>query len=498
MYPTFIRASPAVGPRLDAAAVKRMFPPEQIRLWPDGYRPACGVAHFIQPDGVQIADVIECYRGVRENREQALQRDFAADYTMWCRAALCEFIRHLRDRDKRRLRRFTGLDRTMHDADVREIFGLPSYAPPRPKGATSLSLSSSLRTKETCEAGTRYYEFTPYAATQEYVMLPISRCTSPDERVHFTTFPQIRNVMHTEFDSMAPLRAITMLTGDDLHPTAEFLQNLAFYLRHRVEEIIEGEEAFKRTAITTTINSESVNNPLQSGKAHSFSTETPVVCFFGNGRLAWLLNNSEFLQFPVLPVQTPAQAASRDRRQKSLLAQHGLLPDLVKDGAVANSIGTVFPCETISVADALRKYRPCIALVEPHVDRDWLCDIRGFYSMREVLTLGPVDSPAMGSFTFPFLSFGVTPGPTTYWTYSDSLQRVTSASRIQMPMDPPHVVQGYARRELDAISAYMISPNDCQAFGSQHRCLSFVRTLYPVMNRQSRQSTGSAVGATPT
>lgn len=384
----------------------------------------------------------------------------------------------------------------LHDAEVREIFGLSPYAPPRPAGASSSSLLST--TTETTSSGKRYYEFTPYAATQEHVMLPISRCAGPDGRVHFATFPQIRNVMHTEFDSMGPLRAITMLTGDELHPTAEFLQNLAIYLRQRVEEIVEGEEAFKRTAITTIIDSDDINNPLQGGRSHSFSTETPVVCFFGNGRLAWLLNNSEFLPFPVLPVQTPAQAASRDRRQKSLLAQHGLLPDLVKSGAVANGISTVFPCETISVADALRKYRPCIALVEPHVDRDWLCDMRGFYSMREVLTLGPVDSPAMGSFTFPFLGFGVTPGPTTYWTYSDTLQRVTHASRIQMPTDPPHVTQGYTRRELDTISACMISPNDCQAFGSQHRCLSFVRTPHPVMSRQSMQSAGSASGAIPT
>ncbi|ORC88156.1 uncharacterized protein TM35_000182130 [Trypanosoma theileri] len=496
MYPTHIRAAAAVGPRLDEAAVRRMFPSEQIALWPEGYRPACGVAHFIQPGGVQVADIIECYRGVRDNREKELQRDFAADYTMWCRAALCEFIRRLRDRDIRRMRRFTARERTIHDSDVRELFGLPPYAPPRP-AATSSSLSTTT-TAETTSSGKRYYEFTPYAAMQEYVMMPISRCTSPNERVHFATFPQIRNVMHTEFDGMGPLRAMTMLTGDELQPTAEFLQNLAFYLRHRVGEIIEGEEAFKRTAITAAIDGGNINNPLQGGTSPSFSTETPVVCFFGNGRLAWLLNNSELLPFPVLPVQTPAQAASRERRQKSLLAQHGLLPDLVRDGAVANSISTVFPCETMSVADALRKYRPCIAVVEPHVDRDWLCDIRGFYSMREVLTLGPVDSPAMGSFTFPFLSFGVTPGPTTYWTYSDTLQRVTHASRIQMPMDPPHVAQGYTRRELDTISAHMISPNDCQAFGSHHRCLSFVRTLYPVMSRQPMHSTGPTSGATPT
>lgn len=447
--------------RLDRAAVQRLFPPSQIAQWPASYLPACGVAHFLSPDGVPRVDVTDAYRDIKSDERHELQRDFAADYTMWCRGALSDFVRLLSDRQKRRLRRFTARDRTMHDAEVREMFNLCPYASPQ------------------APLGQRY-EFTPYARTQAYAMLPVSRCESPNARLNFTTFPQIRNVMHTEFDSMGPSRAISMLSGDDLMPTAEMIQALAFYLRRRVGEITTAEESFCRSAI---------NDCRDGGQLRSFSTETPVVSFFGNGRLAWLLNNSELLPFPIVPVQPPAYAARRTRHQNYLLARDGILAELTESGVIANSFATVFPCESISVGDALQKYRPCIALVEPHTDRDWLCDLRGFYSTREVLLLGPVDSPAMGSFAFPFLTFGVTPGPTTYWTYGNTLQPVSAASRIQMPMDPPYSLQGYTRRAVDDISAYMLSPNDCSAFGSQYRCLSYVRHTYPVFkNRPTEPS----------
>ncbi|ESL11435.1 hypothetical protein TRSC58_00813 [Trypanosoma rangeli SC58] len=452
--------------RLDSATVQRLFSPSQIAQWPQSYLPACGVAHFLRPNGVPLRDVIDCYQDIKADQRHELQRDFAADYTLWCRGALSDFVQRLDDRERRRFRRYTARDRVMHDAEVRELFGLCSYAPP---DATS----------------GRRYEFTPYATTQAYAMLPISRCESLDAKLHFTTFPQIRNVMHTDFDSMGPSRALSLLSGDDLMPTAELVRAVAFYLRRRVEEIIAGEAAFRRSANKYHgSHGSGPSDGSDDSEMHTFSRETPVACFFGNGRLAWLLNNSDILPFRVLPLQPPSYVVKRERQQHHLLARNGILADLTEKGVVSNSFSTLFPCESISVQDALRRYRPCIALVEPHVDRDWLCDLRGFYSVREVVLLGPVDSPAMGSFAFPLLSFGVTPGPTSYWTYGNNLQRVTATSRIQMPMDPPYVLQGYTRHALDEISSYLLSPNDCAAFGCQNRALSFVRSVFPVVGRQ--------------
>ncbi|RNE96303.1 uncharacterized protein Tco025E_09766 [Trypanosoma conorhini] len=456
--------------RLDGASVRRLFPPSQIAQWPQGYLPACGVAHFLHPDGVPLRDVIDCYQDMKADQRHELQRDFAADYTLWCRGALSDFVRRLGDRGRRRLRRYTARDRVMHDAEVRELFGLCPYAPP--DAATG-----------------RRYEFTPYATTQTYAMLPVSRCEGPGARLHFTAFPQIRNVMHTEFDSMGPSRALSLLSGDDLMPTAEMVQTLAFYLRRRVEEITTGEAAFRRSANKShNSHTSGASDGSDDSEAHAFSRGTPVACFFGNGRLPWLLNNSEILPFRVLSLQPPSYAVRRERQQKHLLAHNGILADLTERGVVSKSFSTVFPCESISVQAALRRYRPCIALVEPHVDRDWLCDLRGFYSVREVVLLGPVDSPAMGSFAFPFLSFGVTPGPTTYWTYGDTLQRVAAANRIQMPMDPPYALQGYTRHALDDVSSYLLSPNDCTAFGCQYRSLSFLRSVFPVVGRRPATS----------
>ncbi|CBH14252.1 hypothetical protein, conserved [Trypanosoma brucei gambiense DAL972] len=395
------RAQPGGVPRLDVSTVKRMFPPAQVAQWPPGYLPACGVAHFLSPDGVPLADVIDCHRDMRADRRCQLQRDFAADYTMWCRATLMDFVRRLNERDRRRMKRFCMRDRTMHDAEVRELLGLAPYVAPRAQPSQETVGTSAAPKWGSC------YEFTPFAVTQGHAMLPVSQCNGPDARMYLSTFPQIRNIMHTEFDSMGP---------------------------------------------------------------HSI----------WYGRLAWLLNNSGLLPFPVVPVQPPEYAARRQRRNKHLLSRDGFVSELFGHGVLPESFTTVFPCETITVPDALRKYRPCVVLVEPHVDRDWLCDLRGFYTTREVVLLGSVDSPAMCSFGFPFLSFGVMAGPTTYWAYNEALQRVSAAERIQMPVDPPHVSQGYARRPIDNISSYLISPNDCYAFSYQHRCLSFIRKECPI------------------
>ncbi|CCW67784.1 unnamed protein product [Phytomonas sp. Hart1] len=147
-----------------------------------------------------------------------------------------------------------------------------------------------------------------------------------------------------------------------------------------------------------------------------------------------------------------------------------------------------------------------MVVVEPHVDRDWLCRIRGFHSVREVVVLGPVDSPAMASFAYPLLSFGVLPGPATYELYNAAGQKLgRGAERARLPMDPPHEAQGYTRRFVDEVSAWMIAPNDFRGFTGQHRCLAFVRQTRPVLRarrsdplvREAGETHKDSVGTTP-
>lgn len=317
-------------------------------------------------------------------------------------------------------------------------------------------------------------------------MLPVSSVRSPQRRVQFSTFPQIRNVLHTDFDSMTALRALSLYCDDAIVYTREMVQATGLYLQRRLDEIAQAESGFLAAAAPST-----------NVAAPTYSRETPIVVFFGNGRLAWMLNESGLLPKPVRAVQLPRQESQRRRRQHHLLQQQ---KNLEESFGFHSSFTAIFPCEALSVGDALRKYKPALALVEPHVDRDYLSDMRGYYSVREVLCMGPIDSPAMGSFAFPFLSFGVTPGPTTYWAYNDNLHKVSAAARIQMPVDPPFESQGYARHYVDDISACLIAPNDCPVISNQYRCLAFRRVRPPSLRSAAaaRQRRGmSATAAAP-
>lgn len=497
--------------RMDRKAVEALFPAAQRQQWPTGYLPASGVAHFLHPDGVPLLDIIDCHRELRQSRHgrAEIQRDFASDYTLWNRCVLEDFVRVLGRRRQRHLRQFAAKDRLVADGLVRELFQLLPYAPPRPAvpGKTtpkettppsgpSSSSSSSLKSpandarKSDAKGSSKsdreeYYTFTPYAATQHFAMLPIESRLPPassQAKVTLTTFPQIRNILETDFDSLAPLRAVCLYGGEDTILTREMVQALAQYVARRLAELQEREDAFLASAAAPS-----------EGMRPTFSRDTPVLALFGNGRLAWALNSSGILgPATVFPVQTPGQAAQRERRQRHFLSSSVLR----EDAALREAFATVLPCETLSVGDALRKYRPAIVIVEPHVDRDWLSDIRGYYSVREVLCLGPVDSPAMASFAHPFLSFGVTPGPETYWVYNDNMQKVAASHRIQMPVDPPHEAQGYSRAFVDDVSAWLLSPNDTGAIGRQYRCLRFVRDVCPVV--RSRPAASPSPDSTPT
>ncbi|CAJ1020171.1 hypothetical protein, conserved [Leishmania lindenbergi] len=485
--------------RIDRQTAEKLFPWEQRRQWPTGYLPASGVAHLLHPDGVPFGEVLECYMDIKRDRQHELQRDFASDYTLWNRCSLEEFVRQLGAHRRRCFTRLTARDRLVHDASVREVFQLAPYLPPPPAGtitnpssparASPPSQSTPADATSTTSAGKErpaYYQFQPYAATQEYAMLPVQGVRSLQQRVRFATFPKIRNVLHTDFDSMTALRGLSLYCEDGILYTRELVQAVALYIQRRLEEIGKAEASFLRAA--------------SSASLPTFTSESPVVVFFGNGRLAWMLNEGGLLPKTVRAVQLPRQDAQRRRRRTHLLQ---LQETLERDLSVHKSFTTIFPCETLSVGDALRKYKPVIALVEPHVDRDYLSDIRGYYSMREVVAMGPIDSPAMGSFAYPFLSFGATPGPTTYWAYNDNLQKVHASERIQMPMDAPHESQGYERHYVDDISAYLIAPNDCAAISRQFRCLSFRRVRPPMLRPGSTavatapQSLKETVGRNP-
>ncbi|KPI83737.1 hypothetical protein ABL78_7224 [Leptomonas seymouri] len=478
--------------RIDQKTAEKLFPKEQRLQWPDGYLPASGIAHLLHPDGVPFQEILDCYADIKQDQQHELQRDFASDYTLWNRCALEKFVRSLGTHRRRRFTRLTARDRLVHDADVREVFQLPPYAPPPPplpgdlprhgpgpqqqlKHPASPSRTSpdAAQTASDQLQPPQHYQFQPYAATQAYAMLPVANVRSPQQRVKFITFPQIRNVLHTDFDSMTAMRALSLYCDDFIVYTQELVQTVALYLRRRLDELRQAESSFLASGSAKCASS--TVSPLGSP---TFSSETPVVVFFGNGRLAWMLNESGLLPGSVRAVQLPRQAAQRQRRQSHLFQQQKHLED---NFGFNSAFSAAFPCEALSVGDALRKYKPAIALVEPHVDRDFLSDMRGYFSVREVLCCGAIDSPAMGSFAFPFLSFGVTPGPTTYWAYNNNLQKVTASARIQMPMDAPFELQGYKRHYVDDISAYLISPNDCPAISNQYRCLAFRRVHPPVL-----------------
>lgn len=482
---------PRAVSRIDHATATRLFPESQRMLWPLGYLPASGVAHFLRPRGVPWRDVVDAHREAKTDAQHKLHRDFAADYALWARGAAVEFSHTRTERERRLVRRWSSRDRTVRDADVRQLFGLLPYAPPRCTEMREPTLSiqkpspSSSRVENgrpprhpsqtpaatpgsapmpaTALGTDAFYAFSPYAATQAYAMMPVEGLVSERSTVHFRTFPELRNVMYTDFDPLGPLRALTLYAGDELVYTTELVQSIALYLRRRLDVLRQAEETFVASAAP------------QSDRDLRFSANTPIVAIFGNGRLAWAVNSTALLPSHIRPVHTPEQAARRERRRQRPL------PEELID-ALSADFRAVFPNEVLSVGDALRKYKPGIVLVEPHIDRDWLCNIRGFYTVREVLVLGRVDSPGLASFAYPFLSFGVTPGPQSYWTYNDSLQRVTASTRIQMPMDPPYQAQGYARYVVDTISAYLLAPYDCATIGRQYRCLSFRRETCPVLH----------------
>jgi len=441
--------------RIDAAVADKWFPNRSER-WPSGYLPAAGIAHFLMPQGVSLRDVIDTRLEMRDDKKHLIQRDFAADYSLWLKSELSDFFARSSEHStlRRLVRRITNRERLCsveewcsvfnlrNPADVKEPF-LRAASAPNPNFKTETELES---------ASASPYVFNSYAAAQELCMLPVRDAltsSSPDATVKFATFPQLRNCVYTDYDACSALKALSIAAGESLVYTQEFIHALATYLRERLE--VYGDAA---------IVSRGASGEMQY---------RPILCTFGNGRLAWMLNETNIIPTRVIPTRLPQPLRNSRLRYQ------------FPDGSVSSKFGATFPCEVVEIGRALELHKPVMILAEPHVDRDYLSDLRGYHTVREVLALGQIDSPAMGSFSFPLLSFGVTPGPATYWVYSDSLQRSTTLRGTQtLPMDPPFAAQGYKRVYVDSISKVMLHSNDTPLLQNQSRCLSFRRTHAPV------------------
>eukprot|EP00796_Vickermania_ingenoplastis_P000508 gene508-278_t len=527
--------------RVSAEKMAALFPPSQRSMFPRRYRPSSGVASFLQADGIPLGDVLECYQELTQQVKQQggqpsassaaaaaesgateLREDFASDYLFWSRCVIEDFVEdrvlrgiaapapgaagaagaagragtaHRPSLLRKWFRQWTSRSVLLPDATVRELFLLGPHLDAPPPPPPPVDPSSSCSNQQQGRKGpalppvrpdvdpSRFYRFTPHAALQELALRPLAECRRLEDRVRFNTFPQLHNVFQQDWDSMSPLRALTHFSGEELVYTRELVLHLARYLQRALSEVEAAEPAFA------------------GPHYHPSATPAvaPILTFFGNGRLAHELNALGVLPRPVIAVRLQRQAMQERRARQ--LAQHemergtSLLPDAEQFRSTVhpNFAAAQFPTTTVaSIAEAMNRFGPSLVVVEPHRGgRDYFADLRGFHTVRRVVALGPVDGPGMGSNWFPFLSFGVTPGPHSYLVYNEHLQQVGAASRIQMPVDPPHELQGYRKEYLDnELSCWLLSPNDVAAVPHQYRALVFTRVVYPVLPRHRQKVKG--------
>lgn len=432
--------------RIDAATAAKMF--SNVKF-PTGYLPATGVAHFLNPNGVPLRDVLSARQDLLdENTRSDVQRDFAADMTMWTTCTLKDYFAALSpggplQSRSRALKRVTNRERLCSLEEVCALWDLqlPSDVPMSGMSAPPKVTSTAV------EVTGASYHHTSYAAVQEHALKPIRGCNSPDALVKFRSYPELRNCLYVDVDSCSPMKLLSLLCRDPLVYTQEFVYELARYLRRRLEQL--GDDA------------------IASRGADGVARYRPILSTFASGRLAWFLNESRMLPAQVIPLRLPSMMRTRRFKYQP------------PEGYVSPSFAMEFPLQVADINHALETHRPALVIVEPHVDRDYTSELRGFHTVREVVMLGQVDSPAMCSFTFPLLSFGVLPGPSTYNIYNDALAITQNRQSGKMPMDPPFVAQGYTRVFVDDISKVMLHPNDSKGLQNQSRCLTFRRVVIP-------------------
>ena len=341
-----------------------------------------------------------------------------------------------------------------------------------------------------CNNGGLIFRGTSFAGAQEKAMAALKETAVSKGTVNIDSLPELRNLLYTEYVSYSPLKQWSRVVGDSLVLTQEFIAELALYLTRRVdEEIPRFRSAMAKRGTPVPPN-------------HIYC----ILCPFGNGRLGHFLNESG-----LLPENVEVVTINVDGKAGSSQA-----PKSIKEAREARGSGTVSSkTSTSSVSDSTKKvnsvvasmieqhklpasydvsfnvvdgsatplsdlldaYQPIIIIAEPHTSRDYSADFRGYFSVQEVLFIGQVDSPAMGSFTYPWLTFGVYPGSDTYWVYGDTLkieERFNSHAG-QLPVDPPYLAQGYKRVFLNRISATLIHSNDTVDVPHQAQALAFRR-----------------------
>jgi hypothetical protein len=449
---------------------RELFTPQQLAAWPRGYLPTAAPAYFLKKEGVTLKELMEAREDIRNDKRHELQRDLAMDYQLWCRSAYETFAASMAPAQQTAFRRIMGRASLPDYADVVGLFGLPSLERVVIEAESTLlpGIDSTVRDREaqlrrrmeedlhttsngggSSNAGgatiqPRPYPFTSYAKTQDSVMKLLQECRSVHDIVKFYDFPTLRNLLHMHHDSTSHLRFLAHRTGDDLLPTQQFVAALAQYLRERWERLPDDQK------------------------------RKPIITLFGNGRLGAALNNSGMLPVNVFSCREPS-VATRNLAAAARKARE--LPGAVR---TPRTFYQTFPVEDLPVSKVLEKYEPTIVLMEQHMDRDFTAEARGYYTVREVLMLGRVDGPGMGSFSYPWLSFGCAPSADTYWIFNEKLQRQeVPDDKSFMPTDPPYIAQGYSKVYVDSVSKWMIGSNDTPRLPHQYRCVSFRRVEEP-------------------
>jgi hypothetical protein len=463
-----------------------LFPPEQRKMWPRGYLPTATAAFFLKRDAVTLREVIGAREDLRNDSAHDLQRDLAQDYQVWCRTAFEQFAHTSSDHDKSVFRRVMSRGSLPDYEDVVGVFDLPSLAAVNIEAESTLlpGVDEDPRAKEkilrrraaieqrrarfiqnrvrrmkgealiteplppSTKDGIEPYPFTSYSQTLDAVLAPIQGCRSLNDPVRMVDLPTVRNLLHIHHDATSHLRFLSFRTGDDILPSQQLVTELATYLRERWEKLDDA------------------------------SKKKPILLLFGNGRLGAALNEAGILPVNVFTA-APYSPIQRQRQSGELKGQQTAL-DLPGPIRTPRTFAKTFPVETIGIAPALHKYKPALVIMEPHMERDYTAEARGYYSVREVLMMGRVDGPGMASFNYPWLSFGCAPSLETYWIVNEKLQlQEVPDDKSFMPTDAPYVAQGYDKVYIDRISKWLVGSNDTPRLPHQYRCVAFRRTEIP-------------------
>jgi hypothetical protein len=481
-------------PPISDDQIRELFSSEQRARWPTNFRPSVGASAFLRKEGVPLTSLIELRKEITDDHNADLQKDLTYDMNLWTRCCFEQEVLTADEKRKRLIRKVLTRDRIPTYNEVVSFAKVPSLAdcndfevecrdlpghsdpsealesPANNYEVTANAASERLKKAQEARRKTlerekmirdkKRYPFTSQAFLQQQKVFSVleGSVQTLSDRVVFPDFPTFSNLLHHHYDSCSFLKYVAARTGDELLINQEFVRELGLYLRSRMEyyhskERLDQEAKILGTTTTTT------------------SSSSPTILFlFTNGRLPQALQES------AIPIGFPIHATNSRKR---LVARKDQALPILGEKETPGSYSKEFPYEIISVTKALEKYKPTIVVAEPHMDRDWTAEMRGFHTVREVILLGQVDSPAMCSFSYPWLSFGCAPSMESYFAYNSLFQKVNVAQDSQfMPMDAPYIQQGYEKLYLDNnISKWMVCSNDTKSAPHQSRCCVFRRLI---------------------